>query len=138
MIKEVNKNVKKLSRIDVKLNEYRVVCLVDAEDEDELREEECGCPVVDDTRLVALHGSQAEEEDGGEEEEAQCHSHSAPCQDFDWKNLSVLTQMSCLGKEEKFELEKRDDMCHLIKRLNVRLSLTSLLEMSMSTAKLVM
>ena len=136
MIKEVNKNVKKWSRID-ELNEYRVVCLVDAQDEDELREEESSCTVVDDTRLVALHGSQAEEEDGGEEEEAQRHSHCAPCQDFDWKNLSVLTQRSRLGKEDRCELEKCDATC-LIIRINVWSSLTSLLEMSMSTAKLVM
>ena len=57
MIKQVNKNIKNWSWIDVKLNEYRVVCLVDAQDEDELREEERGGAVVDDTRLVALHGS---------------------------------------------------------------------------------
>lgn len=66
--------------------------MVDAQDEDELREEESGGSIVDYTRLVALHGSQTEEEDGGEEEEAQRHSHCTPRQDFDWQDLSVLTQ----------------------------------------------
>ena len=74
--------------------DYRVVGLVDAQDEDELGEEESDASVVDDARLVALHGSQTEEEDGGEEEEAQCHSHRAPRQDFDRQDLSVLTQTS--------------------------------------------
>lgn len=81
------------------LIDYRVVCLVDAQDEDELGEEERGGSVVDYTRLVALHGSQTEEEDRGEEEEAQRHSHRAPRQDFNRQNLSVLTQVSRLGEE---------------------------------------
>ena len=51
--------------------DYRVVCLVDAQDEDELGEEEGDGSVVDDAGAVALHGPQAEEEEGGEEEEAQ-------------------------------------------------------------------
>lgn len=72
--------------------DYRVVGLVDAQDEDELGEEESDAAIVDYTRLVALHGPQAEEEDSGEEEEAQRHSHCTPRQDFDWQNLSVLTQ----------------------------------------------
>lgn len=82
----------KSNRWKLKLIDYRVVCLVDSQDEDELGEEESGGAVVDYTRLVALHGSQAEEEDRGEEEEAQRHPHGAPRQDFDWQNLSVLAQ----------------------------------------------
>lgn len=79
--------------------DYRVVGLVDSQDEDELREEECGGAVVNYTGLVALHGSQTGEEDCGEEEEAQHHSHCTPCQDFDGQNLSVLKQTaSCKGK----------------------------------------
>lgn len=81
----------KVEKTGGNLTDYRVVGLVDAQDEDELREEErCGS-VVDNARLVALHGSETEEEDGGEEEEAQRHSHSTPRQDFDGENLSVLT-----------------------------------------------
>jgi len=72
--------------------DYRVVCLVDAQDEDELGEEESNASIVDYTCLVALHDSQTEEEDRGEEEEAHRHSHCTPRQDFDWQNLSVLTQ----------------------------------------------
>lgn len=66
-----------------KLVYYRVVCLVDAQDEDELREEESSGSIVDYTCLVALHRSQTEKEDHGEEEEAQCHAHCTPRQDFD-------------------------------------------------------
>lgn len=76
---------------------YRVVGLVDAQDEDELREEERGGSVVDYARLVAMHGSQTEEEDGGEEEEAQRHSHGAPRQDLDGENLAIL--MSSQGEK---------------------------------------
>lgn len=83
----------KVGKTGGKLSDYRVVGLVDAQDEDELREEERRGSVVDNACLVALHGSQTEEEDGGEEEEAQRHSHSAPRQDFDGENLSVLTQV---------------------------------------------
>lgn len=72
--------------------DYRVVGLVDAQDEDQLGEEECGRSVVDDAGLVALHGSQAEEEDGGEEQEAKRHPHCAPRQHFDGQNLSVLQE----------------------------------------------
>ncbi len=86
--------IDEVKQTENKQTDYRVVCLVDAHYEDELGEEERGGSVVDYTRLVALHGSQAEEEDRGEEEEAQRHSHCAPRQDFDRQNLSVLTQAS--------------------------------------------
>lgn len=79
--------------------DYRVVCLVDAQDEDELGEEERDASIVDNTGLVALHGSQTEEEDRGEEEKAHRHSHCTPRQDFDWQNLSVLTQTPRLEEE---------------------------------------
>lgn len=69
---------------------YRVVGLVDAQDEDQLGEEERSRSVVDDAGLVALQGPQAEQEDGGEEQEAQRHSHRAPRQHLDGQNLSVL------------------------------------------------
>lgn len=69
---------------------YRVVGLVDAQDEDQLGEEERSRSVVDDAGLVALQGSQAEQEDGGEEQEAKRHSHRAPRQHLDGQNLSVL------------------------------------------------
>jgi len=69
---------------------YWVVRLVDAQDEDELGEEECGGAVVDDAGPVALHGPQAEEEDGGEEEEAQGHAHRAPGHQLEGQDLSVL------------------------------------------------
>lgn len=72
---------------------YRVVGLVDAKDEDELWEEESGGSIVDYARLVALHGSQAEQEDRGEEEEAQRHTGCAPRQDFDGQDLSVLVRL---------------------------------------------
>ena len=71
--------------------DYRVVCLVDAQDEDELGEEERGGSVVDDAGLVALHGPQAEEEDGGEEEEAQRHAHRAPGHQLQRQDLAVLS-----------------------------------------------
>lgn len=73
---------------------YRVVGLVDAQDEDELGQKESRGSVVDDARLVALHGSEAQEEDCGEEEEAQRHSGRAPGQDFNGQDLSVLRQTS--------------------------------------------
>lgn len=96
------------NRTDRKLTAYWVVGLVDAQDEDELREEERSGPIVDYTRLVALHGSQTEEEDGGEEEEAQRHSHCAPRQDFDGENLAVL--MSSQGEkrlsDSRFTVER--------------------------------
>lgn len=69
---------------------YWVVSLVDAEDEDQLGEEQSGGSIADDTRLVALHGSQTEQEDDGDEEEAQGHSHCAPGQDFDRQDLAIL------------------------------------------------
>lgn len=75
------------------LKDYRVVSLVDAQDEDKLGEEECSSAVIDYTRLVGLHGSQAQEEDDGQEEEAQRHSSCAPCQDLDGQDLSVLMQI---------------------------------------------
>lgn len=72
--------------------EYRIISLVDAQNEDELREEESGGSVIDDTCLVALHGSQTDEEDGGEEEEAQRHPDCAPCNNFDGENFSILAK----------------------------------------------
>lgn len=75
---------------------YRVVSLVDSQDEDELRQKESAGSIVDYTRLVALHGSQGHEEDGGEEEEAQRHASRAPRQDFDGQDLSVLVQTSLI------------------------------------------
>lgn len=99
--------------------------MVDSEDEDELREEEGGGSVVDDAGLVAAHGSQAQEEDGGEEEEAQRHPSSAPSQDFDGQDLAVLMQTSRLLEEQAQEQHAGP-------------TLTSLLETSISTAKLVM
>lgn len=69
---------------------YRVVRLVDAQDEDQLGEEERRRSVVDDAGLVALQGSQAEEEDGGQEQEAQRHSHRAPREQPDGQDLPVL------------------------------------------------
>ena len=70
--------------------DYRVVCLVDAQDEDELGEEEGNGSVVDDAGAVALHGPQAEEEEGGEEEEAQRHAHRAPRHQLQREDLAVL------------------------------------------------
>ncbi len=54
---------------------YRVIGLIDAQDEDEVRDEERGCAVDDDAGLVAARLPQAGEEDDGEEEEAQRHTH---------------------------------------------------------------
>lgn len=70
---------------------YWVVGLVDSQDEDELREEECSPSVVNYAGLVALHGPQAEEENCGEEEEAQRDTDRAPRQELDGQNLPVLT-----------------------------------------------
>lgn len=92
-----------LSGIDGEQIDYRVVCLVDAQDENELGKEERNSSVVDYTGLVALHGSQTKEEDRGEEEEAHRHSHCAPRQDFDWQDLSILT----IGRET-FESQNND------------------------------
>lgn len=84
---------------------YRVVGLVDAQDEDQLGEEERRRSVVDDAGLVALQGSQAEQEDGGEEQEAQRHSHRAPRQHLDGQNLSVLhgrqNHSQCARQQQK-------------------------------------
>lgn len=105
---------------------YQVVGLVDPQDEGQLREEERGGSVVDDAGLVAAHGSQTEEEDG-EEEEAQRHPRRAPRQHFDGQDLSVLTRERA-GVSVSHRPADRLKTC----------GLTSLLETSISTAKLVM
>lgn len=53
--------------------EYRVVCLVDAKDEEQLSDEKGGGSVVDDAAQVGGDVSQTGEEDNGEEDEAQSH-----------------------------------------------------------------
>lgn len=107
---------------------YWIISLVDSQDEDELREEERRPPVVDDAGLVALHGPQAEEEDGGEEEEGQRGAHGAPGQELDGQDLPVLTSGAQPALAEP----------HCWGWVGIFKHLTSLLETSMSTAKLVM
>ena len=77
---------------------YSVIGLVDSQDEDELREEECGASVVNYAGLVAFHGPQAEEEERGEEDEAQRDADRAPRQQFDGQNLPVLTSQRQPGE----------------------------------------
>lgn len=77
--------------------------MVDAQDEDELGQEESRRAVVDDARLVALQGSEAQEEDRGEEEEAQRHAGRAPGQEFNGQDLSVLRQTAGSAGERRCE-----------------------------------
>lgn len=72
-----------------------IVSLVDPQDENELGEEEGGGAVVHDAGFVALHGSQTQEEDGGEEEEAKGDSNGAPREDFNGQDLTVLIKITC-------------------------------------------
>lgn len=55
-----------------------------------MRDEERGRAVFDDAGLVAARGTQTGEEDDGEEEEAQSHTHRTPRDQLHRQDLSVL------------------------------------------------
>lgn len=110
-----------MKQTEERVSDYWVVSQVDAQDEDKLWEEERSGSIVDYTRLVALHGSQTEEEDDGKEEEAQGHSHCAPGQDFDWQDFSILTQTSWL-ETRLFSHSYADSFSPLASNLNLNIA----------------
>lgn len=79
---------------------YRVVGLIDAEDEDDVGDEERAGAVGDDAGLVAVKCAHTREDDDGEEEETQRHPHTTPRDQLHRKNLSVLNTQTQHSERE--------------------------------------
>lgn len=104
------------------LGPYRVVGLVDAQHEGELRDEEGCCGVAEDAGAVAVHGPQARQEEHGEQQEAQGHAHRAPGHQLHRQDLPVLETHS--QEEEPRLLSVISEGAQSVLQTNMRIACT--------------
>lgn len=100
--------------ITQKNSTHRVVCLVDAEQEDELGEKERRHQVPVDGVEVGAEPAQEAQQDEGEEEKGEGDGHRGVGDDLQWENVAVLRgggAIQTLSQEGNFQFQVSLDGC---------------------------